>query len=117
MYAFSQDQAGVDGVHANLASTQFLGEDGGDGVNGGLGGGVHRSVRRQQGADARTDVDDAAAFGADEFHGFLGGEQQAEYVEIKMAVEEFLGDLTQWCELINPRVVHQNIEFSVGFLG
>lgn len=44
--AFGLNHAGIDGVHANLAWAQFLGQDAGYGVDGCLGGAIDGSVGR-----------------------------------------------------------------------
>src|SRR5262249_13315242 len=114
LHAFGFDQPRVDGVDANLARAKLLCEYAGDRVHGSLGSGVHRGIRRIDGADAGADVDDAAALGADQLHGFPGGEQQAEHVEVELAVKQVFGDVFKRSELIDARVVHQNVELAVG---
>src|SRR5439155_7326226 len=80
MNSFGFDHAGVERVYANLAGAEFLGKYAGDGVDGALGGGVHRRVGWRDGANAGADVDNAAAFWPDKFHGLLGDQQKAQYV-------------------------------------
>src|SRR5712671_3001062 len=60
--AFGLDDAGVDGVHADLLWSEFAGENAGDSVDRAFGAGVHRAVRRRDAADAGADVDNAGAF-------------------------------------------------------
>lgn len=82
-------------VDTDLARAEFLGQDAGNSVDRSFGGGVDGGIRGSDGADAGTDVDDASAFGADEFDDFLGGQQQAQHVEIEMFVEVLFGDLVE----------------------
>ena len=46
-------------------------------------------------------------------HGLLGGEQQAEHVEVELPVEVVRGDLGQRLEVVDPGVIHQNVHFAV----
>ena len=50
------------------------------------------------------------------FEGFLGGQQQAEHVQIKMFVEMFPGDLFERGKFIEGRIVHKNVNRAEGFL-
>src|SRR5580658_2395994 len=86
--AFGLDHPGVDGIDADLARAEFLGKRAGDDVDGALGGGVDGGVGRSQPADRGADIDDAAALIREELERFLGGEKQAEDVEIEMCVED-----------------------------
>src|ERR1700739_2521342 len=106
MRAFRFDHAGIDGIDADLARPQFLSEHSSDGVNSGFGGYVGGSVRREGGADAGANVDDAAAFGANELDRFFGGEQEAEHIEIELLVEQFFGYVFQGRELVGSGVVN-----------
>ena len=49
------------------------------------------------------------AFGADKFHGFLGGEQQAQDVEIEVVVEKFLGDALERGELVDGDIAIEKL--------
>src|ERR1700733_11756866 len=60
--AFGLNDAGVDGVDADLLRSQLLCEHAGDGVESAFAGGVDRAVGRSEAADAGANVDDAGAF-------------------------------------------------------
>ena len=51
------------------------------------------------------------------FRGFLGGENQAEHVEVEVRVKVILGDVFEGRELVNARIVHQDVELAIGLLG
>src|SRR6202040_910328 len=80
--AFGIDNAGVDGVDADLTRAKFLCEDASDGVECALGSGVDGAVGRGDAADARADVDDAGSF-AEMLGRCLRGEENAEYVDVE----------------------------------
>ena len=60
-------------------------------------------------------MNNAAAFGANEFHGFLGGEQRSEYVEVRVAVEEFFRASIQWGALINAALFTRMLSLPEAF--
>src|SRR6266478_7773867 len=114
--ALGVDHARVDGVDPDLLRPQLAGEDARNPVDGGLGAGVHRAVRRRDAADRRADVDDAAAF-AQVLRGRLRGEEQAQYVDVEQPVKRLLSDGGERRELVDAGVVHQDVELSKDFDG
>ena len=78
-----------------------------------FGGGVDGAVCRGHGGDDGADVDDRAAFGADELDGCLGGEEKTEDVEVELAVEVLGGDLVDGAELVDAGVVDEDVEVAV----
>src|SRR6202012_2399798 len=91
--AFGDGQARVYGVDANLFGAEFLGKDAGDGVDCTLGPGVDGRIGGRQLADDRADVDNASAFGREEFYRCFGGEQKAGDVGGVDTVDLFFGDV------------------------
>jgi hypothetical protein len=114
---FGFHHAGVQGVDADLLRTEFEGQGDRDGVYGGLRCAIDAARGHGHGADDGTDVDDGAAFGADVLDGFLDGEEEAEDVEAELLVEVVNGDGFQGGELIDARVVDEDIDAAEGFLG
>jgi hypothetical protein len=83
----------------------------------GLGGRVDRGGRDIDGGRRRADVDDAAAVGAEALGRFLGGQQQAQDVDVELAVEVLLGDVFQRRELVDAGVVDQDVHAAERLLG
>ena len=63
-------------------------------------------------ADHRADIDDAAAL-ADVLEGRLGGQEQAQDIDVEHPVKLFFGKGFDRSELVNPGVVDQNVEPAV----
>src|SRR5436190_12887847 len=97
--------AGIDGVNADFARPQFLGQRPGDGVDRAFCAGVNRRTRRCQRRDGRANIDNVAASGIELPDRFLRGEKQAENIYVKMFVELLFGDLFKWRPIVNSRVV------------
>src|ERR1041384_2929106 len=116
-YAFRFNHSGINRVDTDLAWPQFLRQDGGDRINRALSGCVNRSIRRRNRAHAGAYIDHAAPFRSKQFQRFLGRQQKAQNVQIEVVVERFFGDLFQWRKLINPGIVHQDVQLAVSFLG
>src|SRR5882672_11336769 len=57
------------------------------------------------------------AFGTEQLDGFLRGKEQPQNVEIKLLVEVICGNSFKGRELVDPRVVDQDIELAIGGLG
>ena len=112
---FGFDHAGIDGVDADLARAKFFGQHAGDAVDRPLGARINRRVRRRQGGDSRTDIDDAAARVTEQLDGLTSRQKQAEDVGVKLFVEQFLGHTFQRRELIDAGIVDQNVELAIGF--
>src|SRR5215469_8265012 len=115
--AFGFNRARVDGVDANLARAELLGENRSDDIHGRFRRGVDRSVRWSDGADTGTEVDDAAAFGPHQLGRFLRGQEKAENIKVEVPVEVFFGDAVERGELIDPGIVDQDVELAVGLFG
>ena len=113
LIALGLDHARVEAVDADPARAELLGEGDGDGVDGALGGGIDGGHRASHGRDNGADVDDRTALGADELGGTLGGEEEAEDVEVELAVELFRGDTLDGAEGVDAGVVDQDVEFAV----
>jgi hypothetical protein len=90
--AFGVNHARVYGVDANLLCAKLFREDSRDGVDGALGSGGDRAVRRRQAADDRTDIDDAGAF-AKMLDCLLRGQQETEDVDVETFVVMLFGDV------------------------
>ncbi len=112
MRAFGFHHAGVNGIHANLARAQFVGQTARGRVDGGFGAAVDRRIGKWHGGGYRTDVDHCTAVGTEMFGGLLRGEQQTEHVQVELLVKMFRGDFTERGEFINAGVVHQNIDLA-----
>jgi hypothetical protein len=110
--AFGFDEAGVDGVDADFAGAEFLGQDGGDHVERAFGGRIDGGAGGLESDDGRADVDDAAAL-AEVLDRGLGGEQKAEHVDVELAVKVFLGDRFDGSEFVDAGVVDEDIEAPV----
>src|SRR5947208_8069044 len=95
---------------APLTRAEFLGQRSGDGIDRALCAGVNRRTRRCQRRDCRANVYNVAAIGTELLDRFLGGEEQAENIHVKVFVELFLGDLFKWRPIVNAGVVDQNVE-------
>ena len=115
--AFGLDHTGVDGVDADLFWSEFAGEGDGDGVYGSLGGAVDGCGGDGHLADDRADVDDGSAVGADELDGFLGGEEEAEDVEVELLVEVLGCDGSDGLEVVDAGVVDEDVDLAVGLFG
>ncbi len=57
-------------------------------------------------------VDNAAAFGAEKFQGFLRRQEGAENVQVELAVKAALGHFFERQEFIDASVVDQNVVTS-----
>ena len=75
VHSFGLNHAGVEGIHANLLGAEFLRERDGDGVDRALGARVDGCSRDARRGD-RTDVDDAAALGAEVRERRLSGQAE-----------------------------------------
>jgi len=71
---------------------------------------VDRPVRDPRGGHHRADVDDAAALRAEVLDCLLRTEDQAQDVQVELLVEVLRGDGFDRCELVDARVVHQDVE-------
>ena len=109
---FGYNEAGVDGVDANLLWTQLFCEHTCDRVKSALGSGVDGAVGRGQAACARADVDDASAL-ADVFNGGAGGKKDTEYINVEHLVEVVFGDIFNGSELIDAGVVDEDVEAAI----
>src|ERR1700722_9846766 len=83
---FGIDDAGVDGVDADLPRAEFLCEDASDGIQCTFGAGVYGTVGRGKAADARANVDDTGSF-AEVLDGCTCGEKHAKDVDVEDLVE------------------------------
>jgi len=105
--AFGFDHAGVDGVDANLTRAKFLGKRDGYGVDRAFGGAINRCGADAAGRDG-ADVDNASASGIEVFESGLGGEQEAEDVEVELLVEVLGRDGLDGAELVDAGIVDEN---------
>src|SRR6266567_4393804 len=107
--------AGIDGVNADFARPQFLGQRPGDGVDRAFCAGVNRRTWRCQRRDGRANIDNVAASGIELPDRFLRGEKQAENIYVKMFVELLFGDLFKWRPIVNSSVVDEDVDLAEGF--
>ena len=108
--AFGFDQARVQRVDTNLPRAELLRERDRQGVDGGLGGAVHRSAADGHRSDDRADVDNRSAGRVEMPDGFLRGEQQSQHVEVEEFVKVLGRDRVERQKLIEARVVDQDVE-------
>src|SRR5208282_3553232 len=99
-------------VDADLLGSEFASENSGNGVNRAFGGGVHGAGRRSDAANDGADINDAGAF-AEMLDGGLGGEEEAEDVDVELAVERIFGDGFEGREFVDAGIVDENIEATV----
>src|SRR4029077_19847849 len=81
----------------------------GDRIHRALGTGVYRASGRRDASDDGPDVDDAGAF-AEVLDRRLGGEQQAEHVDVEVSVKVFFGNVFDRREPVDTRVIDEDIQ-------
>ena len=115
--SFGFYHAGVDGIYADFPGAQFLRERNGNGIDRHFGGAVDGGVGNGHWSYDGTDVDDGTPGRTHELYGFLGGEKEAEYVEVELFVEVFGSDGFERPEFEDAGVVDQDIEAAVSLFG
>ena len=116
MRAFGFNDSRVDAVDADFFGPELASENAGDSVQRAFGGGVHGAARRSDAADAGAYINDAGTR-AEVLDGGLGGEEDAEHVDIEHTVEGIFGDRFEGREFVDAGIIHQNIEAAVVFDG
>src|SRR6202021_3862919 len=94
-----------------------LREGGGDGVDCALGGRIDDSIWRIDGGNGGANVDDAAARGVEDLQRLTRGLEQAEHIDIEVAMEVLLGEAVDGREAVNTRIVDQDIDVTEGLFG
>src|ERR1700751_3625814 len=77
-----------------------------------LRGSVQQGSRHRMRVDDRTEVDDAAAVGAEPLDRLLHRENRPENVDVVVEVKALFGDLRDGAEAEYPGVVDQNVQSS-----
>ena len=114
---FRFHHAGSDGVDADLFRPEFLGQRDGDDIDRGLCGAVDGRARDAERGDDGTKVDDAAAGRIKMLHRFLRREQRAQHIQVEVFVEMLFGNGFQRREIVNSRIVDQDVEATERLLG
>src|SRR5712671_193888 len=119
MCSFRLHHAGVNCVDPNPARAEFRGERTRDRIHRPFRATVNRPIGKAFNAGYRTDVDDVSTSRIEQPYRGLRSEDQAEHIQIELFVEVLLSHVFQRGELIDARVVDENVEpaksfFSVG---
>src|SRR5436190_339333 len=83
-YTFRFHHAGIDGVNADFARTEFLRQRPGDRVDRAFCGSINRRTRRRQRRDGRTNIDNIATSRIELLDRLLSGEKQTENLHIEL---------------------------------
>src|ERR1700693_2790917 len=113
MHALGFHQTWVDRIDSNFAATKLFSQGPRHTVHGRFCRSVNGSTRGRDYPCYRTYIYDAAPIRAKMLRCLFRSKQQTEHVEIKQSVEVIVRNVFQRQELVNSRVVHQNVELSI----